>query len=281
MPAKKINGWQKAWAEMTKTLLWTSDIHLNFFTQAEIDAFLRDIRREEPDSVVISGDIGEAYSVLQYLGDIADALPCPIYFVLGNHGYYRDSIAGIRTIMQDVHRLDAKLHWLPAHGVVELTPNTAMVGHGAYADARFGDFANSTLRLNDYVLIEEFNGLAWADLGKKLNALGDEAAAYFDKHLPVAMTRYQYLVVVTHVPPFREASRHMGRISDDNGLPHFSCKAVGDVLLKHCKAHPGCQVTVLCGHTHGGGDVRMLPNLRVRVSTSDYQMQVEGVFKLR
>ncbi|MEM6529492.1 MAG: hypothetical protein AAF653_14440, partial [Chloroflexota bacterium] len=55
----------------------------------------------------------------------------------------------------------------------------------------------------------------------------------------------------------------------------------GALDLKHCNAHPDCQVTVLCGHTHGGGDVRMLPNLRVRVSTSDYQMQIEGVFQIR
>ncbi|MEM6282460.1 MAG: metallophosphoesterase [Chloroflexota bacterium] len=266
---------------MAKTLLWTSDVHFNFFTQTEIDTFLTTIRKEEPDYVVISGDIGEAHSVLQYLGDIADALPCPIYFVLGNHDYYGDSIAGIRTMMQFVDGLDSKLHWLPAHGVIELTPQTAIVGHGAYADARFGDFTNSTLSLNDYVLIEEFRGLAWPALGKKLNALGDEAAAYFDKHLPDAMTRYKYVIVVTHPPPFREATLYMGRISDDNGAPHFSCKAVGDVFLKHCNAHPDCQVTVLCGHTHGGGDVRMLPNLRVRVSTSDYQMQIEGVFQIR
>ncbi|MEM6529520.1 MAG: metallophosphoesterase, partial [Chloroflexota bacterium] len=182
---------------MAKTLLWTSDVHFNFFTQTEIDTFLTTIRKEEPDYVVISGDIGEAHSVLQYLGDIADALPCPIYFVLGNHDYYGDSIAGIRTMMQFVDGLDSKLHWLPAHGVIELTPQTAIVGHGAYADARFGDFTNSTLSLNDYVLIEEFRGLAWPALGKKLNALGDEAAAYFDKHLPDAMTRYKYVIVVT------------------------------------------------------------------------------------
>lgn len=42
-----------------------------------------------------------------------------------------------------------------------------------------------------------------------------------------------------HVPPFREASWHQGRISDDDWLPHFTCKAVGDVLREAMVAHCG------------------------------------------
>jgi predicted MPP superfamily phosphohydrolase len=46
-------------------------------------------------------------------------------------------------------------------------------------------------------------------------------------------------------------------------LRFFSCKATGDVLLEAAQAHPRCQFLVLCGHTHGGGEIQVLENLRV------------------
>lgn len=262
-------------------LLWTSDVHFNFFTKAEIIAFLGSILRERPDGVVISGDVCEAHSAAHYLRVIADALPCPIYFVLGNHDYYHGSIAAVREEMQTINSTHPNLFWLPVHGVIELTSTTAILGHGSYADARYGNYADSTMMLNDYYLIEEFKELDHETRGKKLNALGDGAAAYLEQHLSAAMARYKRLIVVTHPPPFREATLHMGEISNGNALPHFSCKAVGDVLLKYGQLYPRCDVTVLCGHTHGGGDIKVLDNLRVVVSASDYEMRIEKIFVVR
>ena len=73
-----------------------------------------------------------------------------------------------------------------------------------------------------------------------------------------------------HVPPFRESCWHEGRVSDDEYLPHFSCKAVGEVLLRCMRARPDRKLTVLCGHTHGRGSVDMLPNLSVVTGGADY-----------
>ena len=46
-----------------------------------------------------------------------------------------------------------------------------------------------------------------------------------------ALERFEHVLVLTHVPPFREACWHEGRISGDDYLPYFACKATGDVLL--------------------------------------------------
>src|SRR3954452_20529740 len=35
-------------------------------------------------------------------------------------------------------------------------------------------------------------------------------------------------------------------------------------------AHPGCEMTVLCGHTHSPGEASILPNLRVLTAGADY-----------
>jgi hypothetical protein len=36
------------------------------------------------------------------------------------------------------------------------------------------------------------------------------------------------------------------------------------------QAHPGCQLTVLCGHTHGEGEATILPNLLVKTGGAEY-----------
>ena len=104
----------------------------------------------------------------------------------------------------------------------------------------------------------------------RLNALGDEAAARFRRILPGALARSRRLIVLTHVPPFREACWHRGRVSDDAWLPHFACKAVGEALIEAMASHPECEMTVLCGHTHSAGEAQVLPDLRVLTGGAEY-----------
>ena len=78
------------------------------------------------------------------------------------------------------------------------------------------------------------------------------------------------VIVLTHVPPFREACWHRGRVSDDEWLPHFACRAVGEALVEAMAAHPECEMTVLCGHTHSAGEAQVLPNLRVLTGGAEY-----------
>jgi hypothetical protein len=63
---------------------------------------------------------------------------------------------------------------------------------------------------------------------------------------------------------------HEGRLSDDNWLPFFSCKVVGDVLLEAMTQAPDRKMTVLCGHTQGAGEAEILPNLRVITGKAVY-----------
>src|SRR3954466_11806353 len=135
-----------------------------------------------------------------------------------------------------------------------------------------GDYQGSDVMLNDFVLIGEFDGFYEdpAERLAKLHALGDEAAARFLAVLPDALERFRRVIVLTHVPPFREACWHEGKVSDDNWLPFFSCKAVGDALVGAMTAALDRKMTVLCGHTHGGGEAEILPNLRVLTGGARY-----------
>jgi hypothetical protein len=88
--------------------------------------------------------------------------------------------------------------------------------------------------------------------------------------LPEALARQRRVVALTHVPPFREACWHEGRLSNGNWLPHFTCTAAGDAMAVVRRAHPDRELLVLCGHTHGAGEAEVLPNLRVRTGGAVY-----------
>jgi predicted MPP superfamily phosphohydrolase len=260
---------------------WLTDIHLNFLTRRGVDDFLASIRAIDADAILLGGDIGEANNVAAYLRLMAQELQRPIYFVLGNHDFYRGSIAEVRAAISRLCRETPWLQWLPESGVVGLTESTALAGHDSWADGRLGDFYRMPLVLNDYYLIEELRDLSHSARLGKLHHLGDEAAEYLRSVVPAASRDYRRVILLTHVPPFRESCWHEGRISSDEWLPHFSCKAAGDVLLEVMKARPDCELTVLCGHSHGEGEARILPNLVVRTGGAVYgSPRVQTVLEL-
>ena len=264
-------------------LAWATDIHLNFVTTAARRRFLESIR-EQADALLVTGDIAESNNLGQTLV-VMDVLGKPIYFVLGNHDFYRGSVSATRLAVAEMIRGSQTMVYLSQAGVVELTPSTALVGHDGWADARLGDFDGSEVILNDFLLIDELrcwkniNTLDKPALRRVLEALGDEAATYLKGVLPSAAERYPHVIVATHVPPFREAAWYQGRPSADDYLPFFSCKAVGDVLVDVARSRPRCQILVLCGHTHGGGELQVLENLRVVTGAAEYDHpRIETVF---
>ncbi|NOT58627.1 MAG: phosphoesterase [Acidobacteria bacterium] len=253
-----------------KQLVWVTDIHLNFISMAGVETFCHRIADENPDAVLIGGDVGEAPDVIGYLKTLAERLALPIYFVLGNHDFYHGSIVQVRREAVALSHQSEWLRYLPDSGVIELTEDTCLIGHDAWGDGRIGDYAGSRVMLNDYRLIKELTALNREMLLRNLNALGDEAADYLNSILPEALARFSNVIVLLHVPPFREACWHEGRISDDEWLPHFTCQAVGEVLFDAMRKRPDRQMKVLCGHTHGAGVANPLPNLMVKTGGAQY-----------
>lgn len=232
------------------------------------------------DAVVLGGDTGQARSVVGYLDTVATA-GRPTYFVLGNHDFYGGSISGVRRI-QALCRDRRDLSWLPDAGVVALTDQTCLVGHDGWGDGRLGDYWALRVQLNDFLLIEELAGLSDRDRLARLNALGDEAAAHLRAVLPEALDRFGHVLVAIHVPPFRDACWHEGRISDDDWLPHFTCAAAGEVLRAEAARQPDRAISVLCGHTHGAGEVLIAPNLRVITGGAAYgRPAIQAVLEVR
>ena len=124
--------------------------------------------------------------------------------------------------------------------------------------------------LNDWRAIRELAGLPRAARLAALAALGDEAGAHLAATVPAALLERPNVLVVTHVPPYAEACWHEGRRSDDEWLPWFTCVAAGEALRTSLAERPAARALVVCGHTHGAGQVDVLPNLRVLTGGAVY-----------
>jgi predicted phosphohydrolase len=250
--------------------VWCNDIHLDFLEREAVDQFLRSVTGESPDVVLVGGDISTARRITDHLRRMEELIDAPILFVLGNHDFYHGSIHEVRRQVGKLCGRSQRLHWLNEAGVYHLSQETALVGHDGWGDAREGNYLSSPVELSDFFLIDELTDLTREELVRVLRELGDESAAHFRTVLPRALASYPKVVVLTHVPPFREATWYEGEISNDNWLPFFCGSAAGIVLKEIMSAHPNGEMTVLCGHTHGEGETEILPNLRVVTGGARY-----------
>lgn len=251
-------------------LAWLTDIHLDFLDLENIQDFAYKARESNPDVYVLGGDISTAPLLHTHLRMLDHYWQKPIYFVLGNHDYYKGSINKIRDELP-VFLMDyPNLKWLPHEGVVKLSSSTALVGHGLWADGRLGLRDKSSILLNDYALIKELKYEGHRILYKKLNDLGDRAVRELEPTLRKALDHFDHVNVLTHVPPFEESSWHNHHLSDPQFLPHFTCHAAGEMMRRVMAEFPTKMLTVLCGHTHGDGHVWISDNIFVKTGGARY-----------
>ena len=255
-------------------LAWLTDIHLNFLEQDVRQEFYLEIIKTNCDAILITGDIAEAPSLCEILKEMADNINRPIYFILGNHDYYRGEISKVRATLTSFANSNKQLFWLPAAGIQQLNNNTILVGQDGWADGRFGDYQNSTVSLNDSRLIAELfqaRILGKSQLLEKMQSLADHDAMQLRENLIAAINcNPKKIIVLTHVPPFKESCMHEGNLTDKNYLPYFSSKVIGDVLLQIAKQNPSIDFLVRCGHTHSASYYQPLDNMVVKAGAAQY-----------
>jgi len=259
-------------------LAWATDVHLDSVDRDDVEAFCDRISADNVAALVLSGDIAEATSLVEWLEFLHSRLQLPIHFVLGNHDFYGSDIATVRGLVSSLD--NPHISYLPSTGPVQLTPEVALVGHDGWGDCRIGDLKNFEL-LRDCFEIRDLSEtmdigvlrkgiLKRGALRRKLQSLGQDSAEALEPHVRQAARNSEAVLVVTHVPPFRESCWHDGSISEPTWLPGFTCKAVGDMLIQAAEEAGTRHFTTLCGHTHGFGHVRMRPNLDVYTGFGDY-----------
>jgi hypothetical protein len=247
-------------------LVWITDPHLNFIRAEQAAALAAALRpRTRADAVLFTGDIGEAESFAGFIEHFADHAGLPIWFILGNHDAYGDSLAGARATAASM------TGWLTGSPPIAIGDRVVLTGQDGWYDARLGDPIGSTVVLNDFFLVGEYHCLGRAEIVELCGRLGDRAASEARRQIDAALaTGARRVVFATHVPPWADACWHEGRISDKNWLPWFTCQAMGAVLDAAAAARPDVDFLVLCGHTHGSGRARRAANLEVLTGGAVY-----------
>jgi len=269
------------WNPVMKAV-WLTDIHLVFLRDRdsgdfdpEYFTFVNSVSEVSADAVFITGDIGEAPEVVQFLLDLASCWKCPICFVLGNHDYYHSSIAKMRATVEDQLQSHPQLTYLTKSGVIELTSGVGLVGHDGWPDGRDGDYGcdGKQNSFSDFKFIEELKVIG-VDLDYErwptLKRLADEAALHLEKNLKIAAGRYKHVYVLTHFPPFRQVAFLKGKMVNPQQASRSVCKAVGDALLRVADESPGTRFTVLCGHMHSRATYQPKDNLSVIAGSATY-----------
>lgn len=267
-------------------LTWLTDIHLCFLEKADRLNFYHAVAATHSDAVLISGDIAEAPSVVDLLQEMVEQIQKPIYFVLGNHDYYKGTIKDVKDTMRILSQSQELLHWLPAVGAMTLIPGVLLVGVDGWADGRLGDYYNSRVSLNDnrYIVdLVQAQALSKQHLLEKMQQLADSDANLLTEILSAELQNQQpqKIIILTHIPPFKEACCHKNKMSDNDWLPYFTCKAIGDVLLKFAKEYPDREFLVLAGHTHTKASYQPLENLMVKVGVAEnFHPEIQEVFRI-
>lgn len=266
-------------------LAWLTDVHLNFLDADERKKFYQEIINTACDSVLLSGDIAEAPSIKNVLQELSDFIEKPVYFVLGNHDYYRGQVNQVRNEMTGLTEYSEYLFWLSASGPQQIDKHTILIGQDGWADGRLGNYQNSPISLNDSRMITDLfqeKLLGKHQLLQKMQQLADLDAIALYNDLMQALEHHPHkIIVLTHVPPFKEACLHNGQLSDDNWLPYFSSKAMGDVLMPIAKNNLFINFLVLCGHTHSDACYKPLENLVVKTGKAEYyQPTIQEIIKI-
>lgn len=258
----------------TDKIVWLTDIHLNFLKAAARVQFYNRVVETCADKILITGDIAEAKDVCEILDEFSRYVNLPIYFVLGNHDYYFGSVTNVREKVRVLCKQNSKLIWLGEPEIVALSDDVVLLGHDGWADARYGDFDHSLVSLNDSRLIAELYQaflLNKSALKSEMQKLADEDAAILQQTLAKAINvNIKKIIIATHVPPFPECSWQKDHPNDEDWLPYFSSKTMGDVIMAVAKKHNDIHFLVLCGHTHTAASVKFFDNLEIKAGGAQY-----------
>ncbi len=262
-------------------LVWVTDPHLNHVSAKARDAWIQQVASHGPDGVVICGDISEGDDVVLQLNAISRQIAAPIYFVLGNHDFYGSSIAQTRQNVIRASRAQPGLRYLTDCPAIEIGGGCFVVGEDGWGDATEGDYEESYVHLNDFRLIKDFVRFPPNHWKQQLEQLGKESADRLEAKLSELPSDTREVLVVTHVPPYRQACWYQGRTTDENWAPFFVCGQLGQKVIQAAQSRPDCQFTILCGHTHHAGVAAISVNLVVYTGAAEYgKPEIEGLIDI-
>lgn len=100
----------------------------------------------------------------------------------------------------------------------------------------------------------------------RMQELGRESAKSIRRILPLALTGYRHVILLTHVPPFAEAVRFNDAPCGPLHLPHYANLSAGFAIRGIARAFPKRRITILAGHSHSSSITHIDSNICVCVA---------------
>ena len=251
-----------------------SDLHLDHLNSNELEDFLARVKKEcnDPDAVLLlTGDITQQRTLWEHLDNVAQASRGRMLYVLGNHDFWGGSFAQANTTLRPHGLVDGHAVFMDHVDRIQLEDDLCVVGESGWYDGRNGLQGAPKFIMNDWFYITEYRNNKTMSERQFSAIVADARAAILDKKLRAACEAgNNRIVVLTHVPPWVESCRHMGRPSDTYALPWFSSQAMADVIDQVAKEYFHVKFEILCGHTHDRYQYRRDDNLNVYVSGAAY-----------
>ena len=234
-------------------LLITSDLHHEITGAETIRRLVAGMERENPDAVILAGDIGNPSRLFEQCLGLFVRLNCPIGVLPGNHDLWRSpgetSILLHEEILPAITR-DCGFHWLP-DAPMNLGEGIAVAGSIAWYDYSARDieagiseeqvarekaiFSNDAREIDWEYTDQEFAARCRSSLVTQCQTLEGDPSV-------------RAIIVVTHVPVMKtqmEWRRDDARWNLRNAF--FGHLTLGNELKPITKIH-----SIVSGHTHLG-----------------------------
>jgi predicted phosphodiesterase len=268
-PGSKDEGQSKLRAESATGILFTSDLHLNIAERSPrtnrtaFDAFAEVVAAEDPETVVIAGDLGSPHQAEVHLSAIRKVVgDRRLVICLGNHDFW---------LPQEVHPKYSTLaevvaaFWeKPAKdtGAILLDQENAVIGDiaivGCYGHFDLGlgvpGLVIRGISITERIYLSGgMNGLVWKDFWyvpgcrTRLQAEARAQAAGLAERLDGAIAKGKRILVSVHTCPWKGLNGHPLTGKETDILAAYSGNSlIGKVLEERA----GAVELLVCGHTH-------------------------------
>jgi len=251
--------------------VWFSDTHLNMSALPFLKRrFVMRLRASGAAGLFLTGDISSGPNLESDLRFLATHFDQPIYFVLGNHDYHGRHLESVHADVRRISKEYPNLHWMTDTGIVELSPEVGLIGTEGWYDARKGD--PELLKFTtDWILVRDF--LALRDLRERIHVwrkMAEDSAIRIEGRLAEAVERYKTVYVLTHVPPWPEATRAVGTLLERFWLPYNTNVVMGQAIERVMAGRKKRRVVVLAGHTHEPCHIQVSRSISCMVARASY-----------
>lgn len=259
-------------------LAWATDVHLDAVQPEQLVSFGKDLVKDNPDAILLSGDISTGRDIVGHLRMLQKHVQKPILFVLGNHDLWYSSIQRVDEELRQLCMSSENFVRLSQGSHRPLTPRTTLIGADGWYDLLNGTLGSGGVFMRDWVVIEDFlqTGINFnrREISRIVPLCRSLAKLSADRVIRQAQTAIgdgaSKLIIVTHIPPFPQVHTHENRPSTSDMHPFYTSRMMGEALLGLSVQFPHVEFEVFCGHTHGHWTGNIRDNLIVNVGAAEY-----------